>query len=160
MSRVELEYPGPTSPMIGAQLRLAAEATHRELYTRLLDAGFDDIRLTHFALFGFPGLHGLRPTELAERKGMSKQNLNALLNELDDLGYLRRVPAPGDRRHRVLELTERGLAFAAAMKRILINIEAEVAAHVGTHHFDQTRNVLAAIAAIYPAAASDQPPGR
>ena len=91
--------------MIGALLRRASEATHRELFDRLQAAGFDDLRWAHFALFGFPGLHGLRPTELAERVGMSKQGLNALLNELDDFGYLVRRPASGDGRHRVLELT-------------------------------------------------------
>ena len=81
--------------MIGALLRRASEATHRELFDRLQAAGFDDLRWAHFALFGFPGLHGLRPTELAERVGMSKQGLNALLNELDDFGYLtRRVAGP------------------------------------------------------------------
>ena len=74
-----VEYPGPTRPMIGALLRRASEATHRELFDRLQAAGFDDLRWAHFALFGFPGLHGLRPTELAERVGMSKQGLNALI---------------------------------------------------------------------------------
>jgi DNA-binding MarR family transcriptional regulator len=145
-----VEYPGPTQPMIGALLRRASEATHRELFDRLREAGFDDLRWAHFALFGFPGLHGLRPTELAERVGMSKQGLNALLNELDAFGYLMRRPASGDGRHRVLELTPRGLEFAAAMKRILDEIEAEIAERVGMRQLDRLKDATTAIADMYP----------
>ena len=119
--------PGSDPPDDRRVVRRASEATHRELFDRLQAVGFDDLRWAHFALFGFPGLHGLRPTELAERVGMSKQGLNALLNELDDFGYLTRRAATGDGRHRLLELTPKGLEFAAAMKRILDEIETEIA---------------------------------
>ncbi len=145
-----VEYPGPTEPMIGALLRRASEATHRELFARLQDAGFGDLRWAHFSLFGFPGLHGLRPTELAERVGLSKQGLNALLNDLTDFGYVVRRPASGDGRHRVLELTPRGLGFAAAMKRILQEIETDVAARIGQRQLDRLKTAAAAIAQLYP----------
>ena len=144
------EYPGPTQPMIGAQLRLASEATHRELIARLRAAGYEDLRPVHFSLFVFPGLHGLRPTELAERVGMSKQQLNALLNELDELGYVTRQVGPGDGRHRVLALTKRGLAFAADMKRILQTIEQEIAEHVGQRKFARATATITAIAGLFP----------
>jgi DNA-binding MarR family transcriptional regulator len=141
--------------MIGALLRRASEATHREHFDRLQAAGFDDLRWAHFALFGFPGLHGLRPTELADRVGMSKQGLNALLNELDDFGYLMRRPASGDGRHRVLELTPRGLEFAAAMKRVLDEIEAEIAERVGMRQLDRLKAATTAIADMYPPTSPD-----
>ena len=146
------EYPGPTRPMIGALLRQASEATHRELFARLGEAGFKDLRWAHFALFAFPGLHGLRPTELAERVGISKQALNALLNELDDLGYLTRRQGSGDGRQRVLELTSRGLAFATTMKRILDEIEAEIADRIGRRQLTQLQAATTQIAAMYPPA--------
>ncbi len=151
-----VEYPGPTRPMIGALLRRASEATHRELFDRLHAAGFDDLRWAHFALFGFPGLHGLRPTELAERVGMSKQGLNALLNELDDFGYLTRRVAARDGRHRVLELTPRGLEFAAAMKQILDEIEAEIADRIGSRHLAQLKAATIEIEAMFPAMEPDR----
>jgi len=152
-----VEYPGPTEPMIGALLRRAAQATHRELYARLQTAGFGDLRWAHFSLFGFPGLHGLRPTELAERVGISKQGLNALLNDLDDLGYIVRRPAGGtDGRHRVLELTPRGLEFVAAMKQILHDIEADIADQIGQRQLDRLKAATTAIAQLYPEPAPDQ----
>jgi DNA-binding MarR family transcriptional regulator len=145
-----VEYPGPTEPMVGALLRRASEATHRELFKRLQTAGFGDLRWAHFSLFGFPGLHGLRPTELADRVGMSKQGLNALLNELDDFGYVVRRPSAGDGRHRVLELTSRGLEFAAAMKRILEEIEADIAERIGQQQLDRLKAATATIVQLYP----------
>jgi DNA-binding MarR family transcriptional regulator len=143
--------------MIGALLRRASQATHRELYARLQAAGFGDLRWAHFTLFGFPGLHGLRPTELAERVGISKQALNALLNDLDDFGYIVRRPAGGrDGRHRVLELTPRGLAFVAAMKEILQDIESDIAEQIGQRQLDRLKTAAATIARLYPEPAPDQ----
>lgn len=150
------EYPGPTEPMIGALLRRASEATHRELFVRLQAAGFGDLRWAHFSLFGFPGLHGVRPTELADRVGISKQGLNALLNDLDDFGYIVRRPAVGDGRYRVLELTPRGLEFAATMKRVLQQIEADVAERIGQRQLDRLKTAAAKIAQLYPDPAADQ----
>ena len=86
---------------------------------------------------------------------MSKQGLNALLNELDDFGYLVRRPASGDGRHRTLELTARGLEFAAAMKRALDEIEAEIADRLGQRQLDRFKAATIAIADMYPPAPSD-----
>lgn len=144
-----LAYPGPTEPMIGAQLRLAAEATHRVLLERLRAAGHGDLRVAHFALFKFPGPQGLRPTELAVHVGLSKQALNPLLNELDDLGYLERRASEEDRRQRVLTLTPRGLSLAAEIKRILEGIEKEIASHIGQRRFDQTRRAIVDITELF-----------
>ena len=136
--------------MIGALLRRASEATHRELFNRLHSAGFDDLRWTHFALFVFPGMHGVRPTELAVRVGISKQALNALLNELDEFGYIIRQAAPQDGRHRVLELTPRGLELAAAMKRILEEIETTIGQRIGMRQLARVKAAAAEIAAMFP----------
>lgn len=136
--------------MIGALLRMASDATHREMLEQLHRAGFDDLRAAHLALFKFPGLHGMRPTELAEHVGMSKQGLNALLNELDELGYVRRVGAAADGRQRVLDLTDRGLAFAATMKSILDDIEARIAEEAGVRRYAQARAVIASIPRLFP----------
>jgi DNA-binding MarR family transcriptional regulator len=145
MSRDEQPYPGLTKPMIGALLREAYEATHRLLFTRLHEAGFADLRDSHFALFKFPGPHGVHPTELADRVGLSKQALNPLLNELEALGYLTRQADGGDRRQRVVLLTDRGFAFAAEIKAILEDIEAHLAAALGPRRFAAFRSVVAQV---------------
>lgn len=135
-------YPGLTAPMIGARLRLAAERSHALLYARLRDAGYSDLRPAHFALFQFPGPHGVRPVELAARLGMTKQALTPLLNDLERFGYLERRPAQDDGRGRVLWLTERGLAFVGAIKEIVTGIEAEWSERLGADRFATLRETL------------------
>jgi len=136
------DYPGITTPMIGALLRLAAQHAHALLFERLRAAGFDDLRPTHFALFQFPGPQGMRPIELAARLGTTKQVLTPLLNDLDRFGYLERRPVPSDGRGRVLWLTERGLALVGAMKDILTGIEAEWSQLLGADRFAVLQDAL------------------
>ena len=140
-------YPGLTEPGIGALLRLASEATHRVLLERLHAAGFDDVRASHLELFRFPGPQGARPTELADHVGLSKQALNHLLNELESLGYLTRQAAGADGRHRVVRLTSRGLAFAAAAKSAVLAIEDELAMILGERRLARLKADLTVIPA-------------
>ncbi len=135
-------YPGPTVPMLGARLRMAAEAVHAAIYRQLVDLGFGDIRPGHFALLKFPGPHRARPTELAARVGLSKQALNPLLNELETMGYLRRVQDDGDRRGRVVDLTPRGMAMVRALRETLEAIEARLCERVGEEAYTQFLQVL------------------
>jgi len=135
-------YPGITTPMIGAQLRLASQRAHALLFERLRVAGYDDLRPAHFALFQFPGPQGVRPIELAARLGMTKQALTPLLKDLDRFGYLERRPAPSDGRGRVLWLTERGLALVGSMKDILTGIEAEWSQQLGADRFAVLKDAL------------------
>ena len=65
--------------MIGARLRLASERAHALLFARLHAAGYDDLRPAHFALFQFPGPHGVRPVELAARLGTTVPGAKSLL---------------------------------------------------------------------------------
>ena len=140
-------YPGLTEPRIGALLLLASQATHRVLLQRLHAAGFDDVRASHFELFRFPGPEGMHPTELADHVGLSKQALNHLLNELESLGYLTRETTSTDGRQRVVRLTDRGLAFAAATKSAVLAIEDELTMILGERRMTRLQADLRAIPA-------------
>ncbi len=96
--------------LIGALLRVPAEAIHRRIIHELNAAGFKGLSLPHMALFRFPGPDGVRPGVLAERAGMSKQAMNRLLGSLEDLGYLVRSDAPDEGRARIVRFTKRGHA--------------------------------------------------
>lgn len=133
--------------MLGAQLRAAGEASRRVLFARLRAAGYDDIRDVHHALFKYPGPHGMRPTELADHVGLSKQALNPLLNDLEAAGYLTRQATERDGRHRVLLLTERGEALLADAKAILEEIDTELAAEIGPRRYGTFRAVLSELPA-------------
>ena len=68
--------------LLGALLRVPAQAIHRRLIKDLNAAGFDGLSLPHMAVLQFPGPDGVRPSTLAERAGMSKQAVNQLLGGL------------------------------------------------------------------------------
>src|SRR5262252_7900071 len=109
----------PETPLIGALLRLPAQAIHRRIVAGLTSAGFQDLRLAHMAVLQYPGPDGCRPSELAERAGMSKQAMNQLLQSLEQLGYLRRSDADEDGRARVIRVTKRGQAVWDTICKIL-----------------------------------------
>jgi DNA-binding MarR family transcriptional regulator len=128
--------------LIGALLRVPAQAIQRRLIARLNAAGFEDLRLPHMAVLQFPGPDGVRPTALAERAGMSKQAMNQLLKSLEGSGYLVRADAPGGGRARVIRFTKRGQAVYATMVDILREIEREWSAELGAKQFAELKELL------------------
>src|SRR5262252_1061069 len=111
--------------LIGALLRVPAQAIHRRIISELNAAGFDDLRVPHMPVLQFPGPDGVRPGTLAERAGMSKQAMNQLLRSLEALGYIVRDDAPDHGRARIVRFTKRGHAVYAKMIDILREIERE-----------------------------------
>lgn len=133
----------PTKHMlIGALLRVPAEAIHRRILRGLNAAGFVDLSLPHIAVFRFPGPHGVRPGVLAQRAAMSKQAMNRLLGSLEDLGYLKRSAVPGEGRSRVVLLTRRGHAAYARIIKVLEKLEREWIAELGASDFARLKQLL------------------
>jgi len=128
--------------LIGALLRVPAQAIHRRIISDLNAAGFDDLRVPHMAVLQFPGPDGGRPGLLAERAGMSKQAMNQLLKSLEGLGYLARSDAPDEGRARIVRLTKRGRAAYAKIHDILQAIEDEWRAELGAKDFTQLKTLL------------------
>jgi len=86
----------PENMLIGAMLRVPAQAIHRRIIKELNAAGFKELREPHMAVLQFPGPDGVRPGTLAERAGLSKQAMNQLLRSLEGLGYVVRTDAPDE----------------------------------------------------------------
>jgi DNA-binding MarR family transcriptional regulator len=128
--------------LIGALLRVPAQAIHRRIISELNAAGFEELRLPHMAVLQFPGPDGVRPGVLAERAGMSKQAMNQLLRSLEGLGYLARSDTPDEGRARIVRLTKRGRAAYAKVHEILREIEREWSAELGPKHFNQLKELL------------------
>jgi DNA-binding MarR family transcriptional regulator len=128
--------------LIGALLRVPAQAIHRRIINELNTAGFTELRVPHMAVLQFPGPDGVRPGLLAERAGMSKQAMNQLLRSLEGLGYLARADAPDEGRARIVRLTKRGRAAYAKIHEILRDIEREWSAALGPKQFTQLKELL------------------
>ena len=128
--------------LIGALLRVPAQAIQRRLIKELNASGFDELRLPHMAVLQFPGPDGVRPGTLAERAGMSKQAMNQLLRSLEAFGYIARSDMPGESGARVIRLTERGHAAFSKMIEVLRDIEREWSAELGSDRFGQLKALL------------------
>ena len=144
MSRPSSSRAVPSAPemLIGALLRVPAQAIHRRIINELNAAGFDDLRVPHMAVLQFPGPDGVRPGTLAERAGMSKQAMNQLLRSLEALGYIARSDAPDEGRARIVHLTKRGRAAYSRIYVILRDIEHEWSAELGTERFAELKELL------------------
>jgi DNA-binding MarR family transcriptional regulator len=128
--------------LIGALLRVPAQAIQRRLIAELNAAGFDDLRIPHMAVLQFPGPDRVRPSALAERAGMSKQAMNQLLKSLESLGYLVRSDAPDEGRARIVRVTRRGRAAYAKIHDILREIERDWSAELGPTRFAELKELL------------------
>ncbi len=132
----------PKDMLIGALLRVPAEAIHRRIIHDLNEAGFKELSLPHIAIFRFPGPDGARPSVIAERAGMSKQAVNRLLGSLEDLGYLVRTDAPDEGRARIVRFTKRGHAAWAKCMEVLREIEREWRTELGPKDFTRLKELL------------------
>jgi DNA-binding MarR family transcriptional regulator len=128
--------------LIGALLRVPAQAVQRRIIKELNAAGFEELSLPHMAVLQFPGPDGVRPGMLAERAGMSKQAMNQLLRSLEALGYIVRSDAPDEGRARIIRFTKRGRAAYSKIYDILGDIEREWCAELGRKRFVQLKELL------------------
>jgi DNA-binding MarR family transcriptional regulator len=129
-------------PLIGALLRMPWERVMQHMLERLHEQGFDDVDAAHLNLILYPGPQGARPSELAARRGISKQAANYLLGELERLGYLERRPDPEDRRSKRIALTRRGERAAATIRDAVREIEHAWQEQLGPRRFAQLRTLL------------------
>jgi len=128
--------------LIGALLRVPAQAVQRRIIAGLNTAGFADLRFPHMAVLRYPGPDGERPSVLAERAGISKQAMNQLLGSLEELGYITRADDPREGRARIVRFTRRGHAAWAKILEILREIEREWIAELGAKDFAQLKALL------------------
>jgi DNA-binding MarR family transcriptional regulator len=118
------------------------ERVLQRMLARLHEHGFDDLDAPHLNLLLYPGPQGARPSELAARRGMSKQAVNYLLGELERLGYLERQADPEDGRSKRIALTRRGELAAYTIRDAVSEIERDWETKLGPRRFAQLRGLL------------------
>jgi DNA-binding MarR family transcriptional regulator len=143
---VSLQPLGP--PLIGALLRLPWEATRQRLLDALHAAGFTDLNASHLSILLFPGPQGLRPSELAADRHMSRQAVNYVLGQVEELGYLERRSDPSDQRSKRIALTPRGRRAATVMRQSIVDLEREWSAELGAKRFAELKALLTDLGAI------------
>lgn len=133
---------------IPALLLTAKNAAIAELRQGLAEQGYDNIREGHGCVFGFIEPEGSRLTFLAETSGLTKQAVGEAVDDLEQLGYVERVPDPTDGRAKIVRLTAEGAEARAAGRAILDGVEASWAAELGEERVAAMRQTLEEIFAL------------
>jgi DNA-binding MarR family transcriptional regulator len=129
-------------PNIGILLRGPFQEVVRRVAAGLAEAGFDDVRPAHTAVFQHIKAEGSRLSELAERAQLTKQSMGYLVDYLEEHGYVERRADPTDRRAALIFLTERGWAEVREALAIIARIEREWARRLGRRRMEELRELL------------------
>ena len=135
-------------PLIGALLRVPWQTVRDRMLAGLHERGFTDLVAAHVDVWRYPGPENQRPSELATQTRMTKQALNYLLGQLEQLGYLTRETDRDDQRSKRIRLTARGRAATKAIYEIVQDVETEWEQQLGPRQFAQLRRLLTELNAI------------
>ena len=127
---------------LGLLCYLPARAMERRVLAAVAAAGYDDITVAQARVFARLRPGGIRLTDLAEHAQVTKQTAGFLVDQLEQAGYVRRVPDPSDGRARLVQIADRGAALVLVARAAEAKIEAEWTAHLGRRSTDQLRRAL------------------
>jgi DNA-binding MarR family transcriptional regulator len=127
---------------VGAMLRVVWQWVRDQIYAGVVEAGYEDLNPAHVALFRYPSFDGLRPSELAAQRQITKQSVNDLVGHLEAHGYLVRKPDPVDRRARVVRLTATGRRLEQVIHDQARLAELRIAEMLGPQAFAHLRRAL------------------
>ncbi|HEY2558166.1 MAG TPA: MarR family transcriptional regulator [Caldimonas sp.] len=132
------------SPMLGAMFRLIHSALVQEYGRWLATSSYLDVRPAHAAvmqpLWQVP--EGERLTTLARTASITKQAAGALVDALEQAGYVERIPDPDDRRATRIRLTARGRAYGRDVRRFGRELEGRLADRLGERRLKELRATL------------------
>lgn len=91
---------------------------------------------------------GIRLTNLADAALMTKQSMGYLVDDLEALGYVERVPDPADRRAKLVRLTTRGQEVEQTVREVTRQIEAQWAERMGKSEYRRLVQLLRTLIAM------------
>ncbi len=139
VTRVERNRSNPDLGVLAGRLLFAVQG---ELFTTLAERGFADLHPRHGTVLAYLDADGVRATELSRLSGQHKQVVGTVVDELEELGYVRRYPDPADRRAKLICPTERGLAQIRVADEIMAAIQARHARRLGRENFAAFRSAF------------------
>ena len=134
--------------VIPALLRAARGAYAAAIRVELESDGIDDLPRNGAFVLGGLANHGASPGDLIRDLRVSKQAASQLIDTLVVRGFLERRIDESDRRRLQIELTPRGRAAAAAVRRGVVAVDEELARRVAPAELAGLRVGLAALAEI------------
>jgi DNA-binding MarR family transcriptional regulator len=139
-SRPRRQWRGSGS--LGNLLRDPALAINEIVSERLAEMGYEGLRTAHGTIGQHIADGGSRITELAQLAQVSKPTVVYLVNDLERLGYVERVPDPADGRAKLIRMTLRGAEAQRMGTEIVRQIETDWSALLGEGEFAALRDHL------------------
>jgi DNA-binding MarR family transcriptional regulator len=127
---------------LGVALFIPYRYTEDRIFRALQDAGFDDWTLAQCRVFQRVAPDGSRLTDLADQAQMTKQSAGAMVDQLERLGYVCRVPDPADGRARLIVIEQRGRRALEVATATRDEIFSEWKAYLGTRNFTLLHQIL------------------
>jgi DNA-binding MarR family transcriptional regulator len=130
----------------GILLGLAYTSFVDELHEELAARGFDDLGSAYGYVFRALASAPMRPSQLAERLGITNQGAFKVLEEMQSRGYVERAPDPDDGRATLIRLARRGRDALASARRFHRRYERRLAAEIGKNQAKELRRLLERLA--------------
>jgi DNA-binding MarR family transcriptional regulator len=112
-------------------LREAFRALNDLVLAGLAEAGHEEVRPAHAAVFQYLDDDGTTVSTLAGRAQMTKQAMAELVHHLEKHGYVVRLPDPSDRRAKLVKPTDRGRDVFRIVTELVPQIERLVQDTIG-----------------------------
>ena len=134
-----------SEPNTGLLLYLPYRAMEARVFEDIHAAGFTDMTLAQARIFQRIGPRGTRLTDLADQARVTKQTAAALVQVLEERGYVHRTIDPTDARARLVHIAKRGFDVAEIAARTVTDVEKEWRAHLGARGYERLRHMLLAL---------------
>lgn len=133
-------------PDLGVLTSRVTSALQRALHDALAGEDLSQVGPRHRAVLAHLDAEGKRSTDVARLSGQHKQVIGTLVDDLEQLGYVRREPDPTDRRAKLVVPTESGLQQMAKIDAAMAEIERRIAVALGRRQYDEFKRSLRQVA--------------
>jgi DNA-binding MarR family transcriptional regulator len=130
-------------------LRLLIRSTEHMNLTmaeRVRARGYEHFQASFTAVVAYIDTEGTRIGRIAERLGVSRQAASQKVREIEKHGYLERIADPQDARAVIVRHTPEGRSMLVAAIEVMLAIEAEYEAILGSKGLGKLKELLAQLA--------------
>ena len=133
---------GPRDQSIGRFVLASPACLLQTGLAKPLARGHDRATLAHTTLLPYLDPGGTSVTNLAERAGMTKQSMRDWVFDLEDKGYIKRIPDPDDRRATLVIFTAEGRRFIEDGNEVKKEIDDEYRVLLGEERLEALKGSL------------------
>lgn len=85
-----------------------------------------------------------KPSDIARNLGVSRQAAHVTIRQMIDLGMIKLVPDPEDRRAKIVAISETGSQMRVCAQEGMLYVSARLRERIGARKMEQLKEILAA----------------